>query len=82
MFQIPHVQIASAGDPLFRPFHTQHADQTLTSLLIREDLYHISPSFDLPIESFQQVGRPDASLVLLWKVEAGQTMDNILVYTE
>lgn len=80
LFQIPHVQIASAGDPFFRPLHTQRADQTFTSLLIREDLHDIGTSFDLSVESFQQVSRPDASAVLFWKVEAGQTMDDILVY--
>ena len=71
LFQIPHIQIASARDPLFRPFHTQRAYKALTSLLIGEDLYHISPSFDLSVESFQKIGCPDASLVLFWKVEAG-----------
>ena len=49
----------SASDPLFRPLHTQGTDETFTSLLIGEDLDHISPSFDLSVESFQQVGRPD-----------------------
>ena len=80
LFQERHVQIASACDPLFRPLHTQRADETFTSLFIGEDLHHISPSFDLTVESFQKVGRPDASAIRFWEVEAGQAMDNITVY--
>ena len=80
LFQIRHIQIASASDPLFRPFHTQGADQAFTSFLIGEDLDNISPPFDLTIESFQKVGRTDAFAVLLWKVETRQAMRHIAVY--
>ena len=80
LFQIRHVQIAFASDPLFRPLHTQRADQAFTSLFIGEDLDHISPSFDLSVESFQKVGRTDAPAMRFWEVEAGQTMDYIPVY--
>ena len=81
LFQIRHVQIASARDPLFRPFHTQGADQACKpSFLIGEDLDNISPPFDLTIESFQKVGRTDAFAMLLWKVEARQAMCHIAVY--
>ena len=79
LFQVRHVQIASASDPLVRPLHTQGADQAFTGLLVGEDLDDISPSFDLTIESFQKVGGTDAFAVLLWKVETGQAMRHIAV---
>ena len=40
MFQVRHIQIASASDPLFRPLHTQGTDQAFTCLFVGEDLYY------------------------------------------
>ncbi len=79
LFQVRHVQIASASDPLVRPLHTQGADQAFTGLLVGEDLDNIGTSFDLTIKSFQKVGRTDAFAMLLWKVEARQAMGYITV---
>ena len=79
MFRVRHVQIASACDPLVRPFHTQGAYEAFTGLLVGEDLDHIGTSFDLSIEPFQTVGGTDAFAMFLGKVETGQAMRYIAV---
>ena len=79
LFQVRHVQIASACEPLVRPLHTQRANESFTGLLVGEDLDHIGPSFDLSIESFQTVGGSDAFAMRFWEVEAGQAMSYIVV---
>lgn len=79
MFQIPHVQIASASDSLFRPFHTQGVYEAFTGLLVGKDLDHIGTSFDLSIESFQTVGGSNAFTMRFWEVEAGQAMGDIAI---
>ena len=40
LFQVRHIQIASASDPLFRPLYTQGTDQAFTCLFVGEDLYY------------------------------------------